>query len=231
MLVTSWTCALPDGRTSEELAVQIDENRDSRLLVLPALFDEANKLRRQTVEVMRRLDQSGIDTLCPDLPGMNESMVALNTLSLADWAEAAAAAAAHFKATHILTWRGSALLAPADLPGWQYAPVGGAKLLRSMLRARTISSREAGREEKLADLQALGRAKGIDLAGWQLSAAMFSALEEAEPVSAPQQQTIPQPELSGTGLWLRAEPDESPEQAAVLAGIIARSLSPDEAET
>lgn len=230
MLVTSWTCALPDRRTSEELAVQIDENRDARLLVLPALFDEANKLRRQTVEVMRRLDQSGIDTFCPDLPGMNESMVALNTLSLPDWAVAAAAAAAHFNATHVLTWRGGALLAPATLPGWHYAPVGGAKQLRSMLRARTISAREAGREEKLADLQALARAEGIELAGWQISAPMFSALEEAEPVSAPQQQVVPQQELGGTGLWLRAEPDESPEQANALAHIISRALGTNEAD-
>lgn len=230
MLVTSWTCALPDGRTSEELAVQIDENRDARVLVLPALFDEANKLRRQAVEVMRRLDLAGIDSFLPDLPGMNESLVPLDSLSLTDWTAATDAAGQHCNATHVLTWRGGAILAPASLPGWQYAPVGGAKLLRSMLRARTISAREAGREETLAELQELGRTQGIELAGWQLSAAMFSALETAEPVSASRQVTIAQSDLGGTSLWLRAEPDENPEQADALAEIIARSLGKSEAE-
>lgn len=227
MLVTSWTCALPDGRTSEELAVQIDESRGARVLVLPALFDEANKLRRQTVEVMRRLDLAGIDTFLPDLPGMNESLVALDSLSLLDWTAAAVAAGRHCNATHVLTWRGGAILAPANLPGWQYAPVDGAKQLRAMLRARTISAREAGRAEKLADLQELGRTNGVELAGWQLSASMFSTLESAEPVSAPRQVEIAQSDLSGTGLWLRAEPDENPEQADRLADIIARSLDAD----
>ena len=41
----------------------------------PALFDEANKLRRRhTVEVIRRLDAAGIDCLLPDLPGCGESL-------------------------------------------------------------------------------------------------------------------------------------------------------------
>ena len=202
-----------------------DRGRADRILVLPALFDEANKLRRQTVEVMRRLDEAGIDTFLPDLPGMNESMVALSTLSFADWIYAAQAAAAHFKATHVLTWRGGALLAPGDLPGWHYAPVDGAKQLRAMLRARTISAREVGREEKLANLQELARAEGIELGGWQLSQTLFAGLEEAELAYFPDQTAISHSEVGGTSLWLRAEPDEDVAQATALAAIIVQSLS------
>ena len=50
----------PDG---DEYALAFDRGRAQRLLVLPALFDEANKLRHFTVEVLRRLDVSGIDAV------------------------------------------------------------------------------------------------------------------------------------------------------------------------
>ena len=41
---------------SEELAVCFGENSNYRLLVLPAWFDESNKLRHFTIEVMRALE-------------------------------------------------------------------------------------------------------------------------------------------------------------------------------
>ena len=41
------------------------------------MFDEANKLRHFTIELMRRLDTAGIDTFLPDLPGCNESLAPL----------------------------------------------------------------------------------------------------------------------------------------------------------
>jgi hypothetical protein len=45
----------------------------TRLLIVPALFDEGNRMRRLTVEVMRRLAASGIASVLPDLPGLQES--------------------------------------------------------------------------------------------------------------------------------------------------------------
>ena len=95
------------------------------MLVLPALFDEANKLRRLTVEVMRRLDGAGVDSVLPDLPGCNESRQPLEAQTLDHWREAARAAATHCGATHVLTLRGGALTAPSELPGWAYSPVAG----------------------------------------------------------------------------------------------------------
>jgi len=68
-------------------------------------------------------------------------------------------------------------------------------------------------------LQALARQEGIELAGWRIGAAMFSALEDAEP--ATDLVEIEQSMLGGPGLWLRAEPDEDPEQADALAALIA----------
>jgi hypothetical protein len=223
-VLTTWPCPLPDGGEREEMALAFDQGRTYRLLVLPAWFDEANKLRRQTVEVMRRLDLSGIDSVLPDLPGCNESMARVADQTLASLRTAAQAAAAHFRATHVLTWRGGALFAPDALPGWRYAPTGGRQMLRSMLRARTIAAREAGRAEKIEELQALARSEGIETAGWTFGAALFRDLEQAAVPDNPLLADIEQDALGGAGLWLRAEPDEDPEQADALAAIVALGL-------
>ena len=133
-----WPCPLPGGDTAEELAVCFDEARAHRLLIIPALFDEANKLRRLTVEVMRRLDGAGIDCFLPDLPATNESLQPLAAQTSASWQAAMATTGAHFRATHVLGIRGGALLMPPGLPGWRYAPVKGATILRQLLRARIL---------------------------------------------------------------------------------------------
>ena len=216
-MIAAWPA--PDG---EEYAVAFDRGRERRVLVLPALFDEANKLRHLTVEAMRRLDEAGIDTFLPDLPGCNESVAALEDQTLQGWREAAAAAAGHFEATHVLALRGGALCDPADLPVWRYAPATGASILRAMLRARVISSKEAGREESREAILEQGRATGLELAGYRLGAAMVRELEVAEPSGGAALANIAQSDLGGAGLWLRAEPDHDPAQAAALAAIVAR---------
>lgn len=223
-MYASWNCALADGTASEELALAFDKGREHRLLVIPALFDEANKLRRMAVEVMRRLDRSGVDCFLPDWPGCNESRAKLPEQSLESWRMAAASAASEFQVTHILSLRAGALLAPEGLPGWRYAPTSGRQVLRAMLRARTISAKEAGREETMDSLQELARADGVELAGWPLGPAMFSQLEGATVPDNPMLTEIEQSALGGGGLWLRAEPDEDPEQADALAAIVAVGL-------
>lgn len=206
------------------MALAFDKGREHRLLVLPAWFDEANKLRRQTVEVMRRLDLSGIDSVLPDLPGCNESTAKLETQTLASLRAAAAAAATHFAATHVLAIRAGALFAPDGLPGWLYAPVGGRQVLRGMIRARTIAAKEAGESETTEQIQQLGRTEGVELAGWRLGAGLFRDLEAATVPDLPLTAEIEQSALGGAGLWLRAEPDDDPEQADALAAIIAMRI-------
>ena len=222
---SNWPAPLPNGGTSDECALIFDQNRSHRLLVLPALFDEASKLRRLTAEVMRRLDLSGIDSFLPDLPGCNESFAPLAEQTLQSWNDAAEACAKHFGATHVLTLRSGALLAPSNLSGWRYAPAGGQKLLRSMLRARTIAAREMGAEETIPELEATATAKGITLAGWELGAEMFTALNAAKTPIPRGYFDIEQDMVGGGGLWLRAEPDEDHEQADALAAIIAVGLA------
>lgn len=206
------------------MALVFDGRRTPRLLVLPALFDEANKLRRQIVEVMHRLDLSGVDSFLPDFAGCNESTAPLGTQTLENWRGAAEAAATKFGATHVLAIRAGCLLTPPGLPGWRYAPSTGTKVLRSLLRARTIAAREAGSSETIEELSTTARAQGIELAGWTVGAAMFSALEKAVANADNQQAVIHQSDIGGGSLWLRAEPDEDPEQADMLAALVAMGM-------
>ena len=224
-MYASWNAPLGDQGHSQELVLSFEKGRASRLLVIPPLFDEHNKLRRHIVEVMRRLDGAGIDSVLPDLPGCNESPAPLENQSLTDWRAAVREAATHFETTHILAIRGGALLAPERLPGFLYAPAKGRQILRAMLRARTIASREAGREEKVDALLETGRREGLELAGWKLSSAMIAQLEEAEAPADPRLRVIEQATIGGSPLWLRAEPSEDPDQADALAAIIAMELT------
>lgn len=219
-MIASWKASLPCGGTSEELLVRFATGRPRRVLVLPAWFDEANKLRRFTVEVMRRLDRAGIDSFLPDLPGCNESLAPLAAQTLASWRAASAAAAQAFGITEVLTIRTGALIAPESLPGWRYAPQSGPKLLRGMIRAHTIAAREAGLAENNEGLLAEGRTNGLMLGGWMIGADMLRELENAEASDCENQRTIAPPQLGGPALWLRAEPSEDSAQAEALAVII-----------
>ena len=213
----SWN---PPGGTPE-LALGCDRGRGLRLLIVPALFDEANKLRRFTVEVMRRLDAAGIDCFLPDLPGTNESLAALEDQTPEGWCNAMFAAGATFAVTHCLALRGGALIAPETLPGWRYAPIKGATILRQLFRARILASREAGHEETQEGLAALGEREGLELSGYRLSAAFLDQFVSLQPPVAAGISEIDQNMLGGPGLWLRAEPDEDRGQADTLAAIVA----------
>lgn len=225
-MLSTWTPPARDGAPAgKELLVAFDRGRDLRLLVCPAWLDEANKLRRFTLEVMRRLDRAGIDCLLPDLPGCNESLAPMQDQTLEGWRAAMAAAAEAVRATHVLAIRAGALVAPPALPGWHYAAQSGPRLLRGMIRARTIAAREAGLAESPESLMAQGRAAGLTLGGWAIGPAMFAALEGAEPALAPGQSDLAQSAIGGPGLWLRAEPGEDAGQADRLAARIVQSLA------
>jgi hypothetical protein len=214
------------GPGGDEYALAFDRGRERRLLVLPALFDEGNKLRHFTVEVLRRIDASGIAAFLPDLPGCNESLAPLERQSLAGWRAAAQAAAAHFDATHVLSLRAGALCEPEGLPTLRYAPATGGALLRGLLRARVLASKEAGVEEEREALLAQGRREGLELAGYRLGATMVRELETAEPSGGAALANVAQADLGGAGLWLRAEPDHDPAQADALARIVAAAVTP-----
>lgn len=220
MLTGRW----PSPSGPDKYALLCDRGRERRLLVVNALFDEGNKLRHFAVDVMRRLDEAGIDSSLPDLPGTNESLQPLEEQTIESWRNAMRAAASDFAATHVLAIRGAALVSPDDLPNIHYAPASGATLLRSMLRAQVMTSRETGHPQGRDDLLEQGRSRGLRLAGYHLGPAMIADLESAV---APQDDTveIAQGDIGGSALWLRAEPDHDPAQAEGLAALVARCLA------
>lgn len=219
--LASWPCP----GTAGEMAVVFDDARAHRLLIVPALLDEAPRMRRFTLEVMRRLDGAGIDCFLPDLPGCNESLAPLEAQSPGGWRLAMIAAAAHFAASHVLTIRGGAMVAPTHLPGWRYAPTTGADQMRHLLRARILASREAGREERREALLALGHAQGLELAGMRLGPGFVGEFIGLTPDPEAPLKDIAQDMLGigegGGGLWLRAEPGEDAAQADALAAVVA----------
>lgn len=215
---------MPPGGLQDELVIAFEKDRASRILVLPAWYDEANKLRRFTVQVMRHLDNLGIDSFLPDLPGCNESLAPLQTQTIAGWRSFARSAAKQFSATHVLAIRAGALVSPPDLPGWRYAPQTGAKMLRAMIRARTLAAQEAGRKETAQGLMEQGLREGLTLAGWPLGASMVEELANTPSPKLDAQPEIAQSEVGGPGLWLRAQPSEDTDQANKLAALISRSL-------
>lgn len=223
--IGEWRFKRSDGSEGKELLVSFDEGRAARVLILPAWFDEANRMRHFTYQTMEQLHRSGIDCLLPDLPGCNESLEPLDRQTLAAWREAALSAAKGYGVTHVLAIRAGALIAPSDIPGWHYAPQTGPKLLRGMIRARTIASREAGIAESTEELMQRGRGEGLTLAGWPIGREMFAELETATPDPAALQRKVEQSELGGAGLWLRAEPGEALDQSLALASLIAAEVT------
>ncbi len=225
MKAASYPCPLAGGAAASEYALIFDQSRDRRILIAPALFDEGHKLRRFTVEVMRRLDGAGIDSFLPDLPGLNESEQELAQIEPEDWRMALDAAARHFGATHVLGIRGGGLVLPDKLGGWHYAPVKGVSLRKTLLRARILVAREAGRDEQLDTLLEQGLALGLDLAGYSLSGEMLRQLGDLAPGKQSGISAIEHEMLSGGALWLRAEPDEDSAQADALAAIVAIGIN------
>ena len=204
----------------EELCLAFDNGEAARLIVLPAWFDEANKLRHFTMEVMRRIHARGWAAFLPDLPGCNESSAALASQDLESWRVAASEAARQCGATHCLTIRAGASLAPEGLAGWRYAPIAATAALKALLRARILASKEARVAETSEELIEAGRAEGLELAGYALGPAMIRQMAGGELPEDGGLTDIAQREVGGGGLWLRAEPGFDADQAERLADLV-----------
>ena len=223
-LIEIWPSSGRDRPGRDEFALVIDRRRRFRVLIVPPLLAEMNRMRRLIATTMRALDVHGIDSFAPDLPGTNESAAPLYSQSLHTWRTVMERAARHFTATHVLAVRGGALIFPNVLPGWVLEPVSGAAILRQMVRARVVAAREHGEHADSAALIEMGRTEGLMLSGYDLGPALVAGLETARPLDEGQRQ-IHQSELGGAALWMRAEPGDDPAQAVRLADIIAAGIT------
>ena len=210
----------------EEFALVAGPEGSQRLLIVPALFEEANRTRRLLAQTMRTLAAQGIASVLPDLPGCNESLAPLERQDLAAWRAGVAAAALYFGATRVLTLRGGAILAPPGLPGWRFEPLSGASALRHLVRARIVAAKESGRPEKTEEVMTLGRERGLDLAGYRLGAAMVRDLADADlPEPGAGVATLTLAEVGGSALWLRSEPGEDAAMAQALAAAVTEGVA------
>ena len=175
------------------------------LLVLPALFEEANRMRRFTVSVMRHLAAQNIGTILPDLPGTGESEMPMSNVNLLDWHEAVSAVSDNVMGSVAI--RGGALLDETLENRWRLAPESGERLLRDMTRATALS---AGVPASEIDRQA--RKTPTRLAGNMINPALYMALHDAALVDGAHVTTV-----EGLKLWRTAEPGDDPAFAKLIA--------------
>jgi hypothetical protein len=175
---------------------------------------------------MRALAAERFAAVLPDLPGQNESLVPLVEADLDRWQDALAEVVSGIDGpTIIASFRGGALIdhkAQAKA-WWRLAPVGGASLLRTLMRARVSADREAGVVSTLEGLHDEAKTAPLLLAGNRLSSAMIAQLgaSEAQVVEPLRSVGLGAGGIAGTPLWLRAEPGED----AAMARAIAADLS------
>jgi len=197
------------------------------VLILPPLFEEANRTRHFLVEVMRGLAGKGVATLLPDLPGTNDSPVATVDARFEHWQEAISALPAPGATMAV---RGGALLdcfAATDRH-WRLSPETGARLLRDMVRATAMSS-----VLKAGDVEAAARTEITVLAGNRVDPALYTAVEGASASTAGTIRTLrledeagdADARLAGNVLWRRAEPDHDPALAAAVVADIAEWMT------
>ncbi|MES2989329.1 MAG: hypothetical protein V4808_15625 [Pseudomonadota bacterium] len=168
------------------------------------LFEEANRTRTFAVTLLRALAERGVASLLPDLPGQGESLVPTESATLADMRTALAAVPGDYT----LAIRSGALLDSGERKGcYHFAPQQGTELLRELNRLRTTAGSE-------------------DFGGNRLSATLLTELESATTTKA---RTVRHEtdakaadlKVSGAPLWRRAEPDNDPALANLLADDIA----------
>ena len=195
------------------------------VLIVPPLFEEANRTRRTLVLAMRALAAEGFAAMLPDLPGQNESLVPLEEIDLARWQDALAEVAAGIDGpTLVASVRGGVLIdhQVKAAAWWRLAPVGGVSLLRTLMRARVSADREAGLTSSLESLQEEAKAQPLLVAGNRLSPEMVAQLgtSEAQAVEPLRNVGLGADGIAGTPLWLRAEPGEDAAMAKAIAADI-----------
>ena len=196
------------------------------ILIVPPLFEEANRMRRTLVLAMRALAAEGFAAVLPDLPGQNESLVPLVEVDLDRWQGALSEVAASIDGpVMIASVRGGTLIdhGAKAAAWWRLAPVGGVSLLRTLMRSRVSADREAGVASSLESLQDEAKDAPLLLAGNRLSPAMIAQLgaSEAQVVEPLRSVGLGADGIAGTPLWLRAEPGEDAAMAAAIATDIA----------
>ena len=202
-----------------------------RVLIVPPLFDEMNRMRRTLVLAMHALAVRGIPSTLMDLPGANESLAQPDKQSLESWRAAGGRGRGGGRP-------GLHRLCPRRLPDRRRRrcslplagsrPPRGRALLKTLLRTRIAGEREDGRNVSAADLMEQAMIGPIELAGNRLGPAMVAQLGAALPAPLLAREVKPgagENAVAGSALWLRAEPGEDAAMADAIAADIAALIA------
>lgn len=211
----------------EELCLCVAAQSRRRIMLVPPLFDEMNRMRKMLIDVMRALHAVDISSFLPDVPGTNESLIALEQVTLSDWQKAMQACAQQHQISHIASFRGGAL-AIAEMPSadhWIFSPVKGATILRTMMRTKVAADREAGLNTSLAELSARAKVGPLELAGNIIGSDLFTQLDAAQIPTMKNERIVrldsdnkpSDAQIPGSALWLRAEPDDDQAMSSAIA--------------
>lgn len=201
-----------------------------------ALFEEYNRTRAFGLTILRLLAARGIAGFLPDLPGMGESLTALEATSLADWRAAfrtAAETAGNGRPVHSITIRGGALVdSETEVASrWQLSPVAGEGMVRELLRARAIA--EPGTPAPFDVMAPDPHGPPVELAGNSISRAMLTDLLPAQSLTGSRirvvrlrrDRSLSDRRIEYPPPWRRAEPDSDGELAVELAADIAEWIA------
>lgn len=194
------------------------------VLLLP-LFEEHNRTRAFAVTMLRALGDLGIASVLPDLPGQGESPLPTEQATIEAWRQAFRSLLEGRLAVppvHLASMRGSAMLdsEPGLKSAWRLAPVPGRAVLADLQRAEGVHGR--------TDWSGFGiDSPPANLAGNAISWPLFDALARDHALAAPpapvrtvRLESDPAPadrKIAGAPLWRRAEPDNDPALATLLA--------------
>ena len=205
------------------------------IVALP-LFEEANRTRAFAVSLCRALAKRGVASLLPDLPGQGESLAPLETLSVLELQKAYDALIAvpdrEGRRRYGVGIRSGALLdAIGPLFGrWHLAPQDGVDLLRDLTRMQQMEVGQSGARDANVGGDRAADAP-VRIGGNLISASMLTELAEMTPsdggdiprriVRLDTDLKLADRHVPGAPLWRRAEPDNDPALAALLADDIA----------
>ena len=196
-----------------------------QLLIVPPLLEELNRTRKLFSDTMRALADRGVASHLPDLPGTGESCMALGDLVWDDWRQAIAKAADSISATAVFGIRGGCLIDDATGSGntCRFAPTEGKRLIRDLIRARSVT--DPGFDS--AAQKAVFEAGTTMLGGYPISAQFASSMRDAAPADIDSftirlegDRGEADAHIEGAALWRRAEPGGSPKLAQSLADAI-----------
>ncbi|MEG3091773.1 hypothetical protein [Sphingomonas sp. PB1R3] len=216
----------PGGR---EAMLRFGPAQGPVVLVALPFWEESNRMRGVAVAMLRDLADRGIGGALPDWPGTGESLITTEQASIMQWRDAhqAAAEALGDRRCYAVSIRGGTLIdGCALLAGrWHLAPMTGEAVLRDVIRLRAAAGLR-GDEHGL-----FGAESPVRIAGNRVSPHFLAGLAGLQPfeqegtprrvVRLGHDRAAADRLIDAVPPWRRAEPQDDPALATLLADDIA----------